>query len=154
MIQETEIVGTLIRNGGGQEMLIPESELQQIDALANTCRHCGKGFEPRKGSGGRPQRFCSPQCRTAWHADGQRGQRSPTCSEPNAKALPIEPPKEKSLVLSQNEITIEHDDQTGEWVIRQKNWPDDDAQIYINDEAVHDFVDRLTDYLGYGSARP
>jgi hypothetical protein len=27
------------------------------------CERCGNTFEPRKNSGGKPQRFCSPQCR-------------------------------------------------------------------------------------------
>src|SRR5262249_24734668 len=50
-----------------------------------TCDYCGQPFEPRTGSGGKPQRFCSADCRSTFHA--QRGQRAPTCdaqSEPTA----------------------------------------------------------------------
>jgi hypothetical protein len=43
------------------------------------CDQCGKQFEPRSKSGGKPQRFCSPECRGAFHTQPQRGQRSPTC---------------------------------------------------------------------------
>jgi hypothetical protein len=58
------------------------------------CRQCSKPFEPRSGSGGKPQRFCSTDCRTAFHgAEPQRAQRSPTCS--NVAQLPavIQPAK-------------------------------------------------------------
>lgn len=33
-----------------------------------TCDQCGTPFEPRNGSGGKPQRFCSTECRLAFHA--------------------------------------------------------------------------------------
>src|SRR5262245_41723973 len=39
-----------------------------------TCEHCRKAFEPRRHSGGKPQRFCSPACRFAFHQRGERGQ--------------------------------------------------------------------------------
>jgi hypothetical protein len=47
-----------------------------IEAEA-TCDQCGGLFTPRTGSGGKPQRFCRSECRTAFHA--QRDQRAPTC---------------------------------------------------------------------------
>jgi hypothetical protein len=57
--------------------------LENIAAsLPPTCEQCGQAFEPRKGSGGKPQRFCRPDCRQAFHADGQRSQRGPTFSAP------------------------------------------------------------------------
>jgi hypothetical protein len=36
---------------------------------ASICEHCGESFEPRKRSGGKPQRFCSTACRKAAHAN-------------------------------------------------------------------------------------
>jgi YHS domain-containing protein len=58
------------------------------------CEHCHKPFEARSGSGGKPQRFCSPECRTAFHNDPQRSQRSPTCSA--STTLPaVIPPEPK-----------------------------------------------------------
>jgi hypothetical protein len=53
------------------------------------CEHCNSPFTRRTGNGGKPQRFCSPQCRHAFHA--QREQRSPTCSADTtvfARSLP------------------------------------------------------------------
>jgi hypothetical protein len=46
-----------------------------------SCEHCSKPFARRERSGGKPQRFCSSECRTAFHS-GNRNvpQRSPTCS--------------------------------------------------------------------------
>jgi hypothetical protein len=49
-------------------------------------------------------------------------------------------------------VTIQHDDELGEWIIRQRNWPDDDGVVTINDEDIHRFVDILTVHLGYGRA--
>ena len=54
----------------GETLLIPD--------VGPQCEHCGTRFKPRNRSGGKPQRFCSPQCRADFHA--QRSQRSPTCS--------------------------------------------------------------------------
>ncbi len=55
-------------------------ELPPIATLA--CEQCGSGFEPRH-SGGKPQRFCSDDCRRGWH-NAQR-LKSPTSQdeEPN-----------------------------------------------------------------------
>lgn len=44
----------------------------------HNCEQCGGSFEPRAGSGGKPQRFCSKTCRAAFHANAS--QRSPTCN--------------------------------------------------------------------------
>jgi hypothetical protein len=58
-----------------------------------TCEQCGKTFEPRSGSGGKAQRFCSTKCRAAFHAHAQRGQRSPTYSAPQTLPAVIPPAK-------------------------------------------------------------
>jgi hypothetical protein len=60
---------------------------------------------------------------------------------------------EQTMVRSQREITIQFDDSTGEWVIKQKSWPDDDSAIYINEEHLQTFLDALCDRLGIGSIR-
>jgi hypothetical protein len=58
------------------------------------CDQCGEPFEPRTGNGGKPQRFCSSECRIAFHNEPQRGQRSPTCIA--STTLPaVIPPKPK-----------------------------------------------------------
>src|SRR3954453_13463608 len=62
----------------------------------SVCEHCGKPFTPRKGTGGKPQRFCSTECRLAFHADAQRGQHSPTCSAATTLAAPKVPSEAKA----------------------------------------------------------
>ncbi len=58
--------------------------------IASKCEHCGNPFEPRKGSGGKPQRFCSSDCRQAFHANAREGQRSPTCDPATGLTAPQE----------------------------------------------------------------
>jgi hypothetical protein len=71
--------------------------------------------------------------------------------ERQAKAAEVdETNEEQCLILLQREITIRHDERLGEWILKQKNWPDDDGVIIINDEHIHQFIDALTDRLGYG----
>jgi hypothetical protein len=60
---------------------------------------------------------------------------------------------EQSLVLAQREITIQHDERLGEWILRQRNWPDDDGVIIIIDENMQTFLDALCDRLGIASIR-
>jgi hypothetical protein len=60
---------------------------------------------------------------------------------------------EQTMIRSQREVTIQFDDSTGEWVIKQKNWPDDDGAICINEEHMPAFLDALCDRLGIGSIR-
>jgi hypothetical protein len=66
------------------------------------CDQCGKPFEPRSGSGGKSQRFCSPECRIAFHNEPQRGQRSPTCIAPSLSAA-VEESKPKAAPAATGE---------------------------------------------------
>lgn len=59
--------------------------------------------------------------------------------------------KEIMLVRPQKEISIIWREETGEWVLRQRNWPDQNAEILINEEAAKDFLDQLCDAFGVGS---
>lgn len=65
--------------------------------------------------------------------------------------LDIDEPDEISLLLKQSEITIAHDKTMGVWIIRQKNWPDDDDEIQIIDERMSEFIDNLTREIGIPS---
>jgi hypothetical protein len=47
---------------------------------------CGRSFEPRKG--GRPQRFCSEDCRLLHHAHGNRYRQK---SQKGPNSAPLEP---------------------------------------------------------------
>ena len=61
------------------------------------------------------------------------------------------PPRPRlTLLPPREEVTIQHDVVRGEWIIRQRRWPDEDGVITISDEDIHPFVDILTDHLGYG----
>jgi hypothetical protein len=66
------------------------------------CDQCGEPFEPRTGNGGKPQRFCSSECRIAFHNEPQRGQRSPTCIAPSLLAA-VEEPKPKDASAATRE---------------------------------------------------
>jgi hypothetical protein len=75
-------------------------------------------------------------------------------SERQAEAAKIDESNgEQTMVRAQKEITIQFCDDTGEWVIKQKNWPDDDGEICINEEHIQDFLDALCDRLGIASIR-
>ena len=50
-------------------------------AREQVCKSCGTSFVRRAHGGGKPQRFCSTACRTAFHANV--AQRSPTCANVN-----------------------------------------------------------------------
>jgi hypothetical protein len=60
---------------------------------------------------------------------------------------------EQTMMRAQKEITIQFRDDTGEWVLKQKNWPDDDGVIWINEEHMQVFLDALCDRLGIASMR-
>jgi hypothetical protein len=89
---------TLVNNGD-HLLVVPPSELREIDAIAAElavedsapkCEQCSEPFQPRKGSGGKRQRFCSEPCRRAFHAaaDSQRG---PTPVQQQTLPVPPEP---------------------------------------------------------------
>jgi hypothetical protein len=78
----------------GEQMLDTTTRVDPASLFDDSkplCDQCDKPFEPRSKSGGKPQRFCSPECRAAFHTQPQRGQRSPTCSAITALPAVIEP---------------------------------------------------------------
>jgi hypothetical protein len=124
------------------------------------CEHCGRKFNPRQGSGGRPQRFCSTGCRLAFHAearsganggegsdlDAQRSQRGPTCS--TLPALIDAPPTEKpasapeansdfdwndpeTVTLQEQPATAIYFNPVGVLVIRQRRAWDQDEDAFV-----------------------
>jgi hypothetical protein len=159
-----------------------EPEAIAIVAIDNeaTCQHCRNPFKPRNSTGGRTQKYCSPECRKSAN-NSRRSQRltetptpqtetpqrltdvSPTPHETLApKAVPAPPaPKpepefdwnddEAPIVLAEQAETAVYRSPTGHLVIRQKNWPDEDIVVLIAPQYVMDFVDRLTDVAGIPS---
>jgi hypothetical protein len=64
----------------------------------STCENCGTTFKRRKRSGGKPQKFCSTDCRKAFHAsrNGNVGQRGQRATLGNAPAVIGDYPEEKT----------------------------------------------------------
>jgi hypothetical protein len=142
------------------------SELLELSFPPIPCEQCGKPFERRKHGGGSPQRFCSQDCRSAFHSDAQRGERSPACT---LEAAVIDPAPEKSpedapegnsefdwndtesVVLHEQPRTAVYWNTDGQLIIRQYNWPDDDSVILIASNSIDEFIDKLTDLCGVPS---
>lgn len=141
-------------------------------AIDQTCEHCGGDFVPRTGSGGKPQRFCSADCRTAFH-ERQRSQHGPTCArETQSKAITVQPAQISepvtaaaddvfewngdSTILPEQQAVAAYYNNAGDLVIRQeRSWDrEEDSFVFVSRESIPAFIERLTDLLGYGGARP
>jgi hypothetical protein len=134
---------------------------------SKACEQCAKPFEPRSRTGGKPQKFCSPDCRSAFHAEAQRGQHTPTLDapstldpipEPKSKPAPADDPNEfnwasdtDAVILPEQFLTACYFNPKGELVIRQRRWPDDDQFIFIAPESIDTFIDKVTDIVGIPS---
>jgi hypothetical protein len=142
-------------------------------AAARACDHCGDTFAPRTKSGGKPQRFCSPECRASYH-DSQRPQRGPTCEPPNAlpaitgqstpQTAQAGSPEgdgeedfrwgSESTIIPEQQAVAVYLNPNDDLVIRQERaWDQaEDSFVFVCRENIDAFVDKLTDLLGYGSA--
>ena len=148
---------------------------------APICEQCSQPFAPREGSGGKPQRFCSADCRTAFHSENrQRDQRAPTCSEViDQPATPIAEPvsvetraklaaliekhsepaddfdwfKDDSIVLEEQPAIAVYTNPRNAIVIRQRaTFPEDDMFVFIATHNLMTLIDRLCDMAGIPSA--
>jgi hypothetical protein len=61
-------------------------------------------------------------------------------------AMMILCPRQSEIVAGFNE--------SGDLIITQSNWPDDDSTIVVRAENISDFIDRMTDVLGIPSSMP
>jgi len=130
-----------------------------------SCQHCGQRFTPRIG--GKPQLFCSVDCRRAFHDKPQRDNVhvsysgsttlpaviQPLVSE-NAPASPttdFDWSDVDAVVLAEQPETAVYWNPNGDLVIRQRHWPDDDSLIFISRTNVDEFVDKLCDVVGIPS---
>jgi hypothetical protein len=139
----------------------PENQNSKI------CERCGEAFVPRLKSGGSPQRFCSQDCRLAFHSKPQRGQRSPACSALPAVIDPLEPKSPSDapgansdfdwnndtecVVLAEQRQTAVYWNPSGDLVIRQRAWPDEDPYVVISKSSLDEFIDKLCDVAGVPS---
>lgn len=163
---------------GGRAMLDRTTELPIETENLKICERCGSEFTARQGSGGKPQRFCSTDCRQAFHAtartagmcdpaddlDSQRSQRAPTCSGSALVPAVIPRPESEnapagnsedfdwndspSVVLKEQPATAIYWNARGDLVIRQQGWPDDDSVILISENNAQAFLDKLCDAMG------
>jgi len=130
------------------------------------CERCAVTFTPRLG--GKPQRFCSPDCRRAFHDKPQRdnvhvaSRGLPAvvdAPEPKQSADAPEAYKDfdwssdDSVVLHHQPAVAAYINQAGGLTIRQeRSWDqDEDIIIAIAPENVGEFIDKLTDVIGIPS---
>ena len=130
------------------------------------CQQCGTSFTPRVG--GKPQRFCSPDCRRAFHDKPQRdnvhvaSRGLPAVIDPPEPNPSADAPEEKtdfdwndddSVVLHHQPAVAAYINQAGGLTIRQeRSWDqDEDIIIAIAPENVGEFIDKLTDVIGIPS---
>ena len=118
------------------------------------CEQCGKLFGPKKHGGGSPQRFCTYDCRMAWHS----AQRKPACtlvpknsvsrSHPSPRNAPRDVPGGfartilKSRTLSERLKTTMVRNGHG-LLIRQSCNQQDDRCILISNASIDKFIETL-----------
>src|SRR6185369_2117384 len=125
-----------------------------LSGQARRCDECGKPFGPKKHGGGSPQRFCSYDCRMAWHAT----QRQPACtlvpknsvsrSGQSPGNAPVNGPGgfgrtvQKSRTLSEKLKTTMFRYEHG-LLIRQSCNQQDDRWILISNPSIDTFIETL-----------
>lgn len=131
-----------------------------------SCEQCGLAFTPRVG--GKPQRFCSVDCRRGFHDKPQRDnvhvapRGLPAVIDPPTPKAPADAPEAKSdfdwneddsVVLHHQPAVAAYINQAGGLTIRQeRSWDqEDDIIIAIAPENVWEFIDKLTDVIGIPS---
>jgi hypothetical protein len=121
------------------------------DATMPGCEQCGRPFTRRTASGGKPQRFCSTECRTVFHSKNrQRDQRSPTCSAtPEPSATPVaDCGNDGDAIIPKQPATYVYCNPHDQIVIRQGNWPDDDHYVFFSPETIPTLIARLKELAG------
>jgi hypothetical protein len=138
------------------------------EAEEKTCEQCRQPFTPRASSGGKAQRFCSSDCRTAFHnAGSQRVPVTPTYGEPSTKlphvgntvattlaehlaARAAEEARvsafwEKNIVVRhQPAIAVYINVEDGLTIRQHREWDEDeDPLVAIGRENISEFVNRV-----------
>ena len=150
-----------------QEQLGATGTDRPSPATAPKCENCGKGFEPRKG--GRAQRFCSPECRLAFHAEQRETDKATIVAFKQRATLPAVTPdlpkpktspaptgedfdwlNDNSVVLREQPETAVYFNRDGALVIRQRAaWnQEDDPFVFISPANIGEFLDKLTEACG------
>lgn len=142
------------------------SDVQPGSGTLRHCERCGLSFTSRS-SGGKQQRFCSSDCRRAFHDKPQRDNVHVGRSASQTLPAVMPPPAAQNAPADASEdfdwsdvdgetIAAQHEtaiywNPKGDLVIRQRSWHDDDSLIFISKENVDDFLDKLTDVCGIPS---
>lgn len=168
---------------GGPVLDVTES-LARVDALPpdrceqgeRRCRHCERPFKPRTKTGGRPQLYCSPECRTAFHAEhanetpNASQRRKPHVGMPSATStVPAEEREEPlqghesgyepwdnedAFKLPEQGLVAVYPNNHEQIVIREKAGPFDevDSCVFIHRKNLVALIDKLCEFAGIGSA--
>jgi hypothetical protein len=143
---------------------ISQERISQAENIEQRiCQRCCRPFEPRKGNGGKGQKFCSTACRKAFHANpnaipnvndvpnvgGKDVGKSPNVgaqSQTVALGVPDDDEfrwrDEITVVPSQPAIAV-YFNPYDDVVIRQETWPDEDRWIYIRRQNLALLIRRL-----------
>ena len=149
------------------EALLPltAEPIAAADLDPPVCEQCSNPFSRRTGSGGKPQRFCSTECRRLFHAAnvptpkaGIGETESEAIPQPIAQRPIPEPPRPEEfdwltnelVVLKEQPATAIYFNPGDDLVIRQKAaWDrEEDSFIFIAPGNAQEFLDRLCDVLG------
>lgn len=125
-----------------------------LSGQARRCDQCGKPFGTNKHGGGSPQRFCSYDCRMAWHAT----QRKPACTPAPKNSVsrsgrspgnaPVNVSRDfgrtvqKSRTLSEKLKTTMFRNGHG-LVIRQSYNQQDDRWVMVSNALIDTFIETL-----------
>jgi len=152
------------------DLLTPDQPAPAIEE-SKRCEQCQQPFTPRTHTGGKPQRFCSMDCRTAFHA-AQRDQHKPTCSDvppvtafrQPSKRTPTtrdrkddwewwdEADNEDCIVQTRCDGVAIYENTSGRIVIRAEGRDGEyDPIVQINRENLLAVIDKLCDLAGIGS---
>ncbi len=135
---------------------VPTGRGRMVDQSISSkvCDHCAKPFCSKKHGGGSPQRFCTYDCRMAWH----EAQRKPACtlvpknsvsrSHPSPRNAPVNALRgfdrtaRKSRTLSERLKTTMSLNGHG-LLIRQSCNRQDDRWIVVSNALIDTFVETL-----------
>lgn len=193
MVLEAEPIGSLHNpnpriiidhSGEGGPVLDATAALARLDALPpdrceqdeRQCRYCETPFKPRSKSGGRPQLYCSVECRMAFHAEhtndttgvsqhrklhvGVTPDTNTMADEEREEPLQghdsgYEPwDDEDTFKLPEQGLVAVYPNNHGQIIIREKAGPfdEEDSCVFIHRNNLLALIDKLCEFAGIGSA--
>jgi hypothetical protein len=137
----------------------------EAEETRKQCEFCGEPFTPRASSGGKPQRFCSTDCRQQSN-DGKRSNKANKANKANKDVSSAQPPptalaeycaaraaeEAKVFAFWEKHTVIRHQPAVAVYInaadgltIRQEREPDEDEDtlIAIGRDNINEFVNRV-----------